>query len=267
VIIPSTVYQLFSVLLLVVPGIVFAGVRRTLVGPSPEDRDFSVRVVRALATSAIFDAIYLIVGGPEVVHILHEKPKTPGALSGFAAYPRQSAAVALALLVAIPALAAALPFARFLRPVASFLRIPPNHLWIRKILAYPNQSTPSAWDYAATIRAYQLVSVFTDDGKWVGGWLGADAFLSTYPEPRDIFIDHEWEMAPDGRPVKPIDGSQGIYVPLGSNARVSWFDVPGDETTPPAHNRRDRKLLLAAGICLAWAGARASLRHRLRRAD
>ena len=214
-IIPSTVYQLLSVLLLVVPGIVFAGVRRTLVGPSPEDRDFSVRLVRALATSALFDGIYLIVGGPEIVRFIREKPQQTGSLVGFAGHPREAAGLALLLLVAIPAVAACVPFIRF-------LQVPPSQYWLRKVLQYPNQSTPSAWDYAAPNRGGCFVRVFTEDNRWVGGALGGNAFVSTYPEPRDIFIEEEWVLDENGGFVEPVENSLGIYVPLGSS-RVAWL--------------------------------------------
>src|SRR6185437_12037436 len=124
---------------------------RRLVGPSPEDRDFSVRLLRAVATSAFFDALYLIIAGPEVVDFARRRPATPGGPAGFATSPREAAALALLLLVAIPALAAATPFVRFL---------PPTRGWLRRVLDYPNQSIPSAWDYAAPLRADCFVVIY-----------------------------------------------------------------------------------------------------------
>lgn len=46
---PQTVVQIGFVLLLVVPGVVFTAVRRRLRGPTPEDQEFSVRLVNAAA--------------------------------------------------------------------------------------------------------------------------------------------------------------------------------------------------------------------------
>jgi hypothetical protein len=218
--IPSTLYQLTVLLLLVLPGIVYAAVRRLLKGPSPEDRDFSVRLIRAIAVSVVLDCIYMLVAGPYIVRLARERPTQPVAPRGFAAHPRTSAVLALAFLVVIPVitgLAGQLRFAR--RPERRKpwwpLRVAP--------LIHP---TPSGWDRAAPLRGNCFVRVFTDDGKWVGGWVGPDAFVSMYPEPRDIFIDVEWRMSGDGSFIEPVDDSLGLYVPLPGRERVAWIAAP-----------------------------------------
>lgn len=78
---PQTLFQLVAVLLLVVPGIVFTAVRRYLRGPGPDEKDFSVRLVHAIAASAIFDCIYLIAAGPPLLAIFfHSDGEQPAVL-------------------------------------------------------------------------------------------------------------------------------------------------------------------------------------------
>jgi len=53
--------------------------------------------------------------------------------------------------------------------------------------------------------------------------VGDGAFVSTYPEPRDIFIDVEWRMAEDGSFTERIENSLGLFVPLSGKERVAWL--------------------------------------------
>lgn len=55
--------QALTVLLAVIPGFVYQGVRRSYAGPSPEDRDLGVRLMRALAFSGLIGLIYLALLG------------------------------------------------------------------------------------------------------------------------------------------------------------------------------------------------------------
>jgi hypothetical protein len=91
-----------------------------------------------------------------------------------------AAGLALLLLVVIPSVLAILAQIRFRRSRWPFRLAPVYH------------PTPTAWDRAAPERGYCFVRIWTDDGHWVGGWVGPQGFLSTYPEPREIFIDQEW---------------------------------------------------------------------------
>ena len=64
---PQTLFQVVAILLLVVPGIIFTATRRFLRGLGADEKDFSVRLIHAIAASVIFDCLYLIVAGPWLV--------------------------------------------------------------------------------------------------------------------------------------------------------------------------------------------------------
>jgi hypothetical protein len=91
-----------------------------------------------------------------------------------------------------------------------------------------NHPAPTAWDQTARDRGAAYVRVFTDDGHWVGGFLGEGSFFSTYPEPRDLFIAIEWRLDGTGEFLEPIPNSLGVYVPLTGKERVTWIN-PAEE--------------------------------------
>lgn len=204
---PESLFQLLTLLLLVVPGIVFTYVRRWLRGPSADDKDFSIRLIHAIAASVVFDSLYLIVVGPQLLSIF-QMPTEEGLES-----PRVVGVTVLALTVVIPTLVALVAHLRFAG-------------W-KLSVAERRNPTPSAWDYAAPKRGDCYVRILTGDGRWVGGWMPVGfGYVSTYPEPRDIFIPSQWEMSPKGEFLSPIEGSEGVYVPLTGSERVAWIS-PG----------------------------------------
>ncbi|MGO9349547.1 MAG: DUF6338 family protein [Mycobacterium sp.] len=102
--------QALTVLLVVVPGFVYQGRLARLRGPTPEDRDLlGVRILRALAASAMFGLAYLVVLGPSLTGKV-SKPR-----DYLVAHPR-IAAIALAVLVfGVPTRVVAVFLLRILR--------------------------------------------------------------------------------------------------------------------------------------------------------
>ncbi|WP_032374099.1 DUF6338 family protein [Rhodococcoides fascians] len=208
---PESLFQLLVLLVLVVPGIVFTYVRRWLRGPGADERDFSVRLVHAVAASVIFDCIYLIFGGPFLIKMFTPVAGEPSAPT----QPREAGFFTLLLAVVIPLLVALLFHVRFT-----------GKLWYPFQLAERRSSTPTAWDHVAPHTAECYVRVFTSDGYWVGGWLpNRSGYLATYPEPRDIFIPQQWRMSATGEFESPIEGSLGVYIPLAGSDRVEWISA------------------------------------------
>lgn len=244
-VVPTTVFQLAAVLLLVVPGIVYTAVRRRLGGPTPEDQALSVRLTRAVGISVVLDLAYGIIAGPWLVRVIvGDGPR--GSLAGLADRPRLAAAVALVLLVLLPAGLAGLGQLRPKRPAwwpgdpasarHSWWRekvSPALHRWspVTRLPVY--HPTPSAWDRAATDRGGAFVRVFTDDGYWVGGFLGDGSYISTYPQPRDLFIPVEWTMSKTGDFLEEVPDSLGVYVPLSGKERVAWINPPDQSVEEP----------------------------------
>lgn len=254
VLVPRTVFQLAAVLLLIVPGIIYSGVRRRLGGPTPEDQALSVRLTRAIGISVILDLTYIFVAGAWLVRLVRGDGPD-GSLAGLVEQPRLSAVVGLGLLVVIPASLALLGQLRFRIPGRERPRqdadIPQgSHRWVNSITSFLRRwsplrvepvyhPAPSAWDRVAPDRGDTFVRIFTDDGNWVGGYLGDRSYVSTYPQPRDLFILVEWEMSETGEFIKAIPDSLGVYLPLSGKERVAWLAVP--DQSDEEHLNRTRR--------------------------
>ena len=76
-----------------------------------DEKDFSVRLIHAIAASVIFDCLYLIVAGPWLVSLIAGVGRP--LQSAVLARPRISGLTVLILAVVIPALAAVLAHVRF----------------------------------------------------------------------------------------------------------------------------------------------------------
>lgn len=47
--------------------------------------------------------------------------------------------------------------------------------------------------------------------------------MSTYPEPRDVFIEDQHDVNPDGKIGAQIANSAGVWVPLEPGYIVEWL--------------------------------------------
>lgn len=211
---PQTVAQFFVLLLLVVPGITYFAVRRLLRGPGADDKDFSARLANAIAASIALACLYALVLGPWLITLWNKDSR---GVPGYLQHPRRSALTAAALAFVIPVVAAVLGNVRVRRPR------PWWKIW--RILRWLDigYAAPSAWDAHAPKLADCFVRIRTADGYWVGGYIpGAAGFISTHPQPRDIFIPEPWEMSDEGAFVRAVPNAIGTYVPLTGSERVQW---------------------------------------------
>ena len=222
--VPSTTYQLLILVGLVLPGIVFAATRARLRGPTPDDKDASTRLLKAVAIGAALDVFYVLAVGPHLASLIQTRPAVPGGMSGLGAHLRESAFWVLLLAGVIPAFLAYVAHARAVH--ASIPRGTPWRERLRGLTSTTYRTTPTAWDQIATMRGGCFVRVRLQDGSFVGGWLGETAYVSGYPEPRDIFIPWQWALDPQGRFLHEISGTLGVYVPLSDGIVVEWMQPP-----------------------------------------
>lgn len=208
----STIQQVVLLVLFVLPGISYQFVRERMRGPVPGERDLSERVVRALTASIALDAIYLIVAGPQIVHLI--RPAGRPWFATAAAQPRQVAAVSLALFIVIPAVAA----------------------WVVGLIErrrHPSRfdPVPTAWDSAFRGRPTGFVRARLKTGMWVGGWYGRRSRASAYPNPADLYLESAYEMGSDGSFGARVQATGGLY--------VSMDDVEVLEFVEAAHNESE----------------------------
>ncbi|QIS06785.1 hypothetical protein F5X71_34745 [Nocardia brasiliensis] len=222
---PQTVAQFFVLLLLVVPGITFIAVRRTLRGPGADDKDFSARLANAIAVSIAFACLYALCLGPWLIELW---TKNAQGVPGYVRRPQLAALTAAGLAFAVPIGVAAICNLRV-------RRVAPNR-WVRdlRVVRLPmGYAAPSAWDARASSRADCFIRIYTADSMWVGGYIPGNAgFIATHPQPRDIFIPEPWKMNANGEFVDPVENSIGLYVPLTGAERVEWVAEPEGEEAP-----------------------------------
>jgi hypothetical protein len=173
------------------------------------------RILEALFVSVIFDAVYLgAVGGFYGLVSKHN----------FAFVTSHLAALSIASLLLFVALPAAIAFVVYaVRPVD--LVTPRGRVRSLRI-RHTYVNVPTAWDFVAkNFVASQFVRIRLEDGHWVGGWFSTRSFVSTYPEPRDIYVESEWEMDADGAFIRPLETTTGVWLLIGDSRIVEWVSA------------------------------------------
>ena len=123
---------------------------------------------------------------------------------------------ALVLLFLIPATLAVVSY------LAPKVPRPARLKWTR--LTY--DPTPRAWDFAFNGTPPTYVRILTMDGRYIGGWFGANSFVSSYPEPREVFLEIAHHMYPDGRFGDEVSFSSGLYVRCDDVRLIELVDSP-----------------------------------------
>lgn len=208
--------QAMTVFLIVIPGFVYQGLRARFRGPTPDDQqEFSLRILRALATSAVFALVYVMVAG--CVLILTGTPTKPDRIDITGLEILGAGFGVLTLVFLIPSAAALLFHARAARTQY------PELSWRQLFQLY--DPTPTAWDFAVNRSRPAFVRVLLDDGRWVGGYAGEDSFFTSYPEPREIFLELGWELDEDGVFGDMVENTAGRWIKC-DDARVVEFIEP-----------------------------------------
>jgi len=196
--IPATAVQFFVLMLFVVPGSVYQAVRQRLRGPAPDDLNFSNKLFRALGVSAALMAVYFALAGPSLIRLTVATGQDSPSWRGLEQHATRAGWLAIGLLLVVPALLALVDFFRASRTFS-----------LRNLTYDP---TPRAWDYTFRDTEPCYVRVLTTDGTWLGGWFGAESFISSFPEPREMFIEKAHVMEPDGTIGAELAWSAGLYI-------------------------------------------------------
>lgn len=213
--------QALVLVAVVVPGFVFQGVERRRLGPSPADRELTVRMLRALVASVVFLLLYLIALGNVLLNpVLHNDHRFD--------HPRLTALTVFVLVLAIPAAAGHTSASFKTRQQinqTTFRDTLVHHAntangemtWIQALFSSDStySPVPTAWDFATgqMIPAGSFIRVLIPDGTWLGGRAGGDAFFTGYPEPRDLWLDEAWQLDNDGAFQKALPGPTGMWIP------------------------------------------------------
>jgi hypothetical protein len=211
-VIPSTALGIVFLLVLVIPGTVYASVRTTVGGRGPHDSEIGTRVLQAVIASVLLNSAYLLVFGDWLIELFTR--------DGVTERPRVAGATALALGVLVPALLAYVIHGkpRIRRGFGRVSWLP----WPRTTTGY--ETTPTAWDWAVQRRGGRWIRIRVTEGRWIGGWFSGRSFVSTYPEPRDIFIAEQHTMTPEGSFGPAVEDSAGVWLTVNDGYIVEWIN-------------------------------------------
>ena len=193
--------------------------RSRLRGPTPEDQELGVRVLRALAASGLFALAYVIALGP----VLTNPVRRP--VDDALEHPRVTALVLLGLVFVAPAASAVVLHVREVN------KLYPNLPWKEKFRVY--DPTPTAWDFAVNRVGPGYVRVLTKDGVWVGGYAGAESFFTTFPQSQEIFVETAWRLDESGEFKHAIAGSTGQWIECDGAMVVEFLrpqEASGEDT-------------------------------------
>jgi hypothetical protein len=215
-VVPDSWVGVAVMVVLVIPGVVHAGVRTWLRGYRWSDQSTGTRLLEAVVVSVLLDAVYLALIGARLAPWIADPQRM------LREHPAAAGIGVLLTAVVVPAALAVGMHAevRFDRPAHP--RIPP---WVpipHRKTAY--ESTPTAWDRAAPGRGDTWVRVLLPSGERVGGWMSGDSHVSTFPQQRDMYIQEQFEINADGTFGNRVPGTAGIWLAVTDECIVEWLE-------------------------------------------
>lgn len=219
--VPSSVPELLFFAALVIPGISYAWAKRRFVGWQAPNQDVGSRVLEALFVSVafliVYGAVFFVISGATIHGASNQLNVLAQEWQGSWVW-----VLGAMLLVGLPILAAYLINARWVKtPMADGT--------IQRKQVNRAKDTPRGWDKGAfTAYTPRFVRIKTANGAWFGGWFDGDSLISTYPHEKDIFIQVQWRMGPEGEFVEPIEESLGVWVPITDTCIVEWLAAPAN---------------------------------------
>ena len=232
--------QALTLIIVLIPGFVYQGVKRHRVGPSLEDQDLSIRLLRALVTSVIFLVVYAIALGDFLAdRFLESDPQqryddvwAVGLIVGGLVFfiPAVAGHVSAAYLTRKRYFSSA-DSMTFWETVRTTAEPDDNELsWGRALYSRDTDYSPipTAWDFATQdIPVGSFVRVLLPDDTWLGGQADRGSYFTSYPEPRDLYVDRAWQLDNDGVFVRELPGPTGIWIPC-SDAKLLHVTPPAE---------------------------------------
>jgi hypothetical protein len=63
------------------------------------------------------------------------------------------------------------------------------------------------------------------DGTWIGGWYGSKSNASAYPQARDLFLESQYMMKPDGTFEGRVLNTGGLYIPAADISHLEIVEI------------------------------------------
>ncbi|TKR26505.1 hypothetical protein FA014_05230 [Cellulomonas hominis] len=225
---PETWVQAAVVLTLVVPGFVYRASWQAVAGPDPARPDFGTRVLHAMVATGVFAGLYATAFGPALVGYARE----PGLVLDDL---RWLALAFVVLAFGVPWASARVGFSvTSSRRYRDLVTRAGTALRLRAA----RDAAPSPWDHAFGHIGEGWVRVRFADGRQLGGWYGARSFASSFPDPRELYVEEAWAVDDDGTFVGPVRATGGAVIACGGAIAVDFVSDARD-TRPGAEDDRE----------------------------
>lgn len=218
--IPVSLIQLLFFAIALLPGLTFASIKRYCIGQVDLDLSAAARTLDALYVSLLFMVLYTSVALMIVQGDIADFPANASkAFNDLNPWCRGTLVVVAT--VVLPAVIAGFRY----RGLGLSHRFP----WITRN-AISRTNDPRAWEGAADFAVTgRFVRVQMEDGRYFGGWYGASSRMGLFPHGRDLFLEVQWVMKEDGSFLQPLEGAQGIWLPVTDSVVVEWLEAPDPE--------------------------------------
>mgnify|MGYP006148537501 FL=1 len=92
--------------------------------------------------------------------------------------------------------------------------------WFSKFLINP---TKSSWDLFFSKRESYYVIVTLKNGNQIGGKYGVSSFSSTFPNPKEIYIEEVWNLNKKGRFKNKQEQTAGILITENEISTIEFY--------------------------------------------
>lgn len=217
--IPDSAFQLGAIVVFLLPGVTFSTVRTWSVGYRSIDHSVGYRILDALYVGIVFDAVYVLLLWPWLAPLWF-KSHDPVRDFGWT-----GALFVLLLFAVVPGLVATLMYRyRFSRTKVD------GKKRLRLVKRSSYRPVPTAWDQNALhMREGRFVRVKVESGTYYGGWFGTRSYVSTYPQPHDMYIESQWKMGQHGEFEGRMVGTAGIWLMITDKCVVEWQEPPPED--------------------------------------
>jgi hypothetical protein len=223
--IPEGSFAIAAFIVVAIPGFIYAAVRRWARGESSTDRDVGLTIARGAVFAVALTAAYLLAVGDRVYDGLG-----PGGAQDTLVIddPRRLGLTVLVFYIAIPAVISFVLNVRYiswrtpewLHESTTLARV--AFFWLRIPRSSKGHSSePTSWDYATSANEDSWVAIRRANGDWFGGWYTQGSFVTTYPEPRGIYINDQYKVTKRGAFKERVPGG-GIFLMINDDDTVFW---------------------------------------------
>jgi hypothetical protein len=104
--------------------------------------------------------------------------------------------------------------------VAYIFSIISRKKWFGKFMINP---TKSAWDSFFSKRESYYVIVTLKNGKKIGGKYGINSFSSTFPNPKEIYLEEQWQLNENNGFDKKEPQTEGILITENEISTIEFY--------------------------------------------